>query len=818
VGVASGVGVVTASLLLVTYTLVPSDVWDHAAAQRSPSPRIAWRLNRRFDLTAAVVLLAGFVFPPIWWISWCCLKRPQDLSLFARRALRASVGLGVLVPLLLTIVFISLAVNSIYLVFGIVLNKYFILALATFVAAAVGVASHACNCCGAATARDTEVFAPVWLPQERRAMIVLMVGFVFFPAWWLAPWLLRKDGRAVTMAWRMNVASMVLAFVWTCSVAVVVGSCLDEQYWWQRYTVGVGASFTYGGLSGCGLLIGVTYLLCVFNMRKHALKVAKVRTTGSADNSSDLHVALLPLRRRDASAVLADIESLLPPLRDDHALSSAMSDRLAQLVTEFDKTRDDNDDDDDDFQLGVEVVSGAGGGAKDSSLLGAVDVGQLPKLILEARAVLATVLAVTNEIVRAAIQRGDLATDGAYAERVKLLTAACRSGDSANCNHHTSESAMECVAPGLLLRRDRFDGDSDAFLGRGASAAVSKGALVELVGGKEVRSTVAVKEIHKTGLAAEREAFRQLLLLNRRLTERHPNIVRLIEVKSNSNVYFVVMQYCDFSLAQQLPAFEDFLHGQGGGGGDGGGGGGGGGDRAGAAGRAEADCSHAGALVLNALVQDLIKAVSFLHSKHIMHCDIKARARAHNQLHARLCWMLSPVACWLAGSRLYRHAHPSLCVWLKTSQRYSMLPRLRLCPSRSEIIVALALYQYASHRTCSRTPSLPLLLHHRPDRFTALHVVSLPAVLSQNLLVSFNRLRKRQACVPSNFHLAQLVVADFGVSRVFSESGAAGSGGGGGGGFSGATATVTMSGLTAQKGVCGTEMCVFAVASGTSVV
>ena len=27
--------------------------------------------------------------------------------------------------------------------------------------------------------------------------------------------------------------------------------------------------------------------------------------------------------------------------------------------------------------------------------------------------------------------------------------------------------------------------------------------------------------------------------------------------------------------------------------------------------------------MLNALVQDLIRAVAFLHSKHVMHCDIK---------------------------------------------------------------------------------------------------------------------------------------------------------------------------------------------------
>jgi hypothetical protein len=70
-----------------------------------------------------------------------------------------------------------------------------------------------------------------------------------------------------------------------------------------------------------------------------------------------------------------------------------------------------------------------------------------------------------------------------------------------------------------------------------------------------------------------------------------------------------------------------------------------------------------------------------------------------------------------------------------------------------------------------------------------------------NLLVSFNRLRKRRPCTPCNFHLAQLVVADFGVSRVLASTAGAGDAAGGG-----MTATVTMSGMTMQKGICGTEM------------
>ena len=43
-----------------------------------------------------------------------------------------------------------------------------------------------------------------------------------------------------------------------------------------------------------------------------------------------------------------------------------------------------------------------------------------------------------------------------------------------------SAATMECVVPGLLLSKDRFEGTSQAFLGRGASAAVSRGVLVEV--------------------------------------------------------------------------------------------------------------------------------------------------------------------------------------------------------------------------------------------------------------------------------------------------------------------------------------------------
>eukprot|EP00750_Incisomonas_marina_P008966 INCI15754.1.p1 GENE.INCI15754.1~~INCI15754.1.p1 ORF type:complete len:442 (-),score=58.49 INCI15754.1:129-1454(-) len=67
-----------------------------------------------------------------------------------------------------------------------------------------------------------------------------------------------------------------------------------------------------------------------------------------------------------------------------------------------------------------------------------------------------------------------------------------------------------------------------------------------------------------------------------------------------------------------------------------------------------------------------------------------------------------------------------------------------------------------------------------------------------NLLVSFNRSGKRKECKPRNFHLAQLVVADFGVSQVFSPVDPATFGGA-------ATMTVTASGLTSAHGIVGTE-------------
>ena len=97
-------------------------------------------------------------------------------------------------------------------------------------------------------------------------------------------------------------------------------------------------------------------------------------------------------------------------------------------------------------------------------------------------------------------------------------------------DHH-----LECVVPGLLLHRDRFEGSSEAFLGRGASAAVSEGVLVEVVGSTELRTVVAVKEVQKRGVESEQKAMREFLLLNKKLQPQHANIIRIFTIKSNSS-------------------------------------------------------------------------------------------------------------------------------------------------------------------------------------------------------------------------------------------------------------------------------------------
>eukprot|EP00750_Incisomonas_marina_P016157 INCI19027.1.p1 GENE.INCI19027.1~~INCI19027.1.p1 ORF type:complete len:1574 (-),score=205.88 INCI19027.1:21-4742(-) len=190
-----------------------------------------------------------------------------------------------------------------------------------------------------------------------------------------------------------------------------------------------------------------------------------------------------------------------------------------------------------------------------------------------------------------AAETGDFASASIYSDRIKLL----RSSVSNLTRQEPASSNLECVVDGLLLNKDRFNGNSDAFLGRGATSAVSRGIWFERIGSHETRTTVAVKEIQKTGLDTERDATREYLLLAKKLGP-HPNVIRIHNVMSTGNMFYILMEYCDFSLDKVPEEFGVFL---------------------------QAPSSTVGALVLNALVQDLVRAVGFLHSKHVFHCDLK---------------------------------------------------------------------------------------------------------------------------------------------------------------------------------------------------
>lgn len=185
-----------------------------------------------------------------------------------------------------------------------------------------------------------------------------------------------------------------------------------------------------------------------------------------------------------------------------------------------------------------------------------------------------------------------------YSEKVQLLIAALP--PSSSTTELTNSSKYEVMIPGLLLHKDRFEPNSQHFLGRGASAAVSRATWVEFVGSKEIRHRVAVKEVPKTGLESENAAMRELLLLKLKLKERHSNIMWIFDVKSTGSMYYVIMQLCEFSLADQPDEFRQFLHEN-----------------------TERHAKLPGTLVLNELVRDLMLGMSTLHSKHIVHCDIK---------------------------------------------------------------------------------------------------------------------------------------------------------------------------------------------------
>ena len=212
-----------------------------------------------------------------------------------------------------------------------------------------------------------------------------------------------------------------------------------------------------------------------------------------------------------------------------------------------------------------------------------------PEPVRLAESILGTSLAENRLLMDHAAKARDFSTASRYSERVRLL-------ESVLGSKRQVQLALECVLPGLLLRQDRFEQGSDAFLGRGASASVSKGIWVD----GEVRVAVAVKEIAKSGSTHEASAVSEFHLLSQRLG-RHNNIVRILNVKVTFSTVYLIMECCAFSLDKQPKEFLAFLHCK------------------------EAQAVLMARFVLNALVQDLLVGVSFLHSKGVAHCDVKVR-------------------------------------------------------------------------------------------------------------------------------------------------------------------------------------------------
>jgi len=246
--------------------------------------------------------------------------------------------------------------------------------------------------------------------------------------------------------------------------------------------------------------------------------------------------------------------------------------------------------------------------------------------------VLRRALTEQQTLLDATIAEREYAQMAFYAERVKTLSRQLESGNSldfapSQSGFDDDGPRLECVVPGLLLQKDRFEGTSAAFLGRGASAAVSRGIFLEMIGSTEVRTVVAVKEVPKTGASSEKQAMRELLLLKKKIRERHPNIIHVFAVRSSSSMFYVIMQCCNFSLDKQPADFQQFLHASRG-------------DRpAPKSGRWRSSTTNmSGRIVLNALVQDLVKALAFLHRKHIMHCDIKVCEVKYLQVPNNCCF------------------------------------------------------------------------------------------------------------------------------------------------------------------------------------
>ena len=214
----------------------------------------------------------------------------------------------------------------------------------------------------------------------------------------------------------------------------------------------------------------------------------------------------------------------------------------------------------------------------------------------EAAGIVAAAHADTKMLLESCLQNRDYSGTEIYLARLQLLEVASgRSHDTDNHASGSAQSTLEFVVPGLLLHKDRFNPNCDAFLGRGASAIVSRGFHVETLGGQEVRTVVAVKEVAKTGEHSQQDIVKEYLLLSKKLQPQHPNVIRLHALKTTSTTFCVVMECCHFSVEHVPPDFAEFLR----------------------------DEHASGAVVLNALVQDMLRGLQFLHSRQVAHCDVK---------------------------------------------------------------------------------------------------------------------------------------------------------------------------------------------------
>lgn len=92
-----------------------------------------------------------------------------------------------------------------------------------------------------------------------------------------------------------------------------------------------------------------------------------------------------------------------------------------------------------------------------------------------------------------------------------------------------------------------------------------------------------------------------------KLQPQHANVVRVLAAESSPSALFVVMELCHFGLDQQPTDFQDYLHSV---------------DEYTSPDSMAAFLAE-GHMVLNALVQDLLRGTAFLHSKKVCHCDIK---------------------------------------------------------------------------------------------------------------------------------------------------------------------------------------------------